>query len=311
MDKLTPHQSSVQISEFVSNLRNGIWLLGIPSWLFGISDRSMATLADGYLSAMDFMQLLTASLFFLSWLVLKPDQVEINTYPTDVNLIPHEIHPGSAQKRMLELRKLHLISQEYLLPFSHLCQIYHLLNLKHLETVHNFSLSNLKVVSVTHFQPTAVGGIIKFQTMLDSAFNALRIWRQPVVEVILALHNPHTVELNIPVYGDKRIVVMFNVEPVSDKEHKFFIDIYSNLNWPKPLLQLLLHLASCLTVFEDLPYLQKLAERNIDRLFSASMVSSHETAWLFRRFVELYGSARKSSQPIKMFESTDTVTEIA
>jgi hypothetical protein len=311
MDKLTYHQNPAKISAFVSNLRNGIWLLGIPSWLFGITDRSMATLADGYLSAMDFMQLLTASFFFLSWLFLKPDQVEINTYPTDVNLIPHEINPDSAQNRMLELRKLHLISQEYLLPFSHLCQIYHLLNLKHLETVHNFSLSNLKVVAVTHFQATDVGGIIKFQTMLDSDFNALRIWRQPVVEVILALHNPHTVELNIPVYGNKRIVVMFNVEPISDKEHRLFIDIYSNLNWPKPLLQLLLHLASCLTLFEDLPYLRKLGERNIDRLFNASMVSSHDTAWLFKRFVELYGSARKSSQSLKVPESKDTIREMA
>jgi hypothetical protein len=311
MDKLTSNQSSTELSAFITNLRNGIWLLGIPSWLFGITDRSLATLADGYLSAIDFTQLLTASFFFLSWLCLKPDQVQINTYPTDVNLLPHEINPDSAQNRMWELRKLHMISQEYILPFSHLCQIYHLLNLKHLETVHNFSLSNLKIVSVTHFQPTAIGGIIKFQTMLDSTFNALRIWRQPVVEVILALHNPHTVELNIPVYGNKRIVVMFNVEPISDKEHRLFIDIYSNLNWPKPLLQILLHIASCLTLFEDLPYLQKLGERNIDRLFNASTVSSHETAWLFKRFVELYGSARKSSQPMKVIEQKDTIAEMA
>ncbi|MFB2938860.1 hypothetical protein ACE1B6_26710 [Aerosakkonemataceae cyanobacterium BLCC-F154] len=311
MDKLTSEPTPVKISEFVTNLRNGIWLLGIPSWLFGITDRSMATLADGYLSAMDLMQLFTASFFFLSWLCLKPDRVEIDNYPTDVSLIPHEINPESAQNRMLELRQLHMISQEYILPFSHLCQIYHLLNLKHLETVHNFSLSNLRVVSVTHFQPTAIGGIIKFQTMLDSDFNALRIWRRPIVEVILALHNPHTVELNIPVYGNKRIVVMFNVEPISNKEHRLFIDIYSNLNWPKPLLQVLLHLASCLTLFEDMPYLRKLAERNIDRLFNANMVSSHETAWLFRRFVELYGSARKSSQSVKVLESKDKVREMA
>ncbi|MBE9223947.1 hypothetical protein IQ264_00445 [Phormidium sp. LEGE 05292] len=311
MDKLTSEQSSVEISEFITSLRNGIWLLGIPSWLFGITDRSMATLADGYLSAMDFMQLFTASFIFLSWLFLKPYQVEINTYPTDISLVPHEINPDSAQNRMLELRKLHMISQEYILPFSHLCQIYHLLNLKHLETVHSFSLSNLRVVSVTHFQPTAIGGIIKFQTMLNSDFNTLRIWRQPLVEVILALYNPYTVELNIPVYGNKRIVVMFNVEPISDKEHRLYIDIYSNLDWPKPLLQLLLHFASCLTLFEDLPYLRKLADRNIDRLFNVSMVSTHETAWLFKRFVELYGSAWKSSQSIKMLESKDTVTETA
>ena len=294
MNNSTLEQNSVQIHEFITNLRNGIWLLGIPSWLFGISDRSMATLADGYLSAMDFMQLFTASIFFLSWLFLKPDQIEINPYLIEANLIPYEIHSDSAQNRITELSKFHLISQEYLLPFSHLCQIYHLLNLKHLETVHSFSLNNLRVVSVTHFQPTAIGGIIKFQTMLDSAFNALRIWRQPVVEVILALHSLHTVELNIPVYGNKRIVVMFNVEPISEKEHKLFIDIYSNLNWPKPLLQILLHLASCLTLFEDLPYLRKLAERNIDRLFNTNMVPSHETAWLFGRFIELYGATQKS-----------------
>lgn len=58
--------------EFLSNLKNGIWILGISSWVFGITDRSIATFSDGYLSALDITQLLTASFFFISWLFLKP-----------------------------------------------------------------------------------------------------------------------------------------------------------------------------------------------------------------------------------------------
>ena len=58
--------------EFIGNLKNGIWLFGITSWLFGITDRSIASLADGYLSALDLMQLFTASTFFVAWIFLKP-----------------------------------------------------------------------------------------------------------------------------------------------------------------------------------------------------------------------------------------------
>ncbi|MDX2228723.1 MAG: hypothetical protein NW220_03750 [Leptolyngbyaceae cyanobacterium bins.349] len=57
---------------FLGKLRWGIWLLGISSWLFGITDRSLASFADGYLSAIDITQLFTASFFFVSWLFLKP-----------------------------------------------------------------------------------------------------------------------------------------------------------------------------------------------------------------------------------------------
>lgn len=58
--------------EFVGNLKNGIWLFGISSWLFGITDRSIASFADGYLSALDLTQLFTAATFFVAWLFLKP-----------------------------------------------------------------------------------------------------------------------------------------------------------------------------------------------------------------------------------------------
>ncbi|AFZ26193.1 hypothetical protein Cylst_4086 [Cylindrospermum stagnale PCC 7417] len=58
--------------EFLGTLKNGIWLFGISSWLFGITDRSIASFADGYLSALDLMQLFTAATFFVAWLFLKP-----------------------------------------------------------------------------------------------------------------------------------------------------------------------------------------------------------------------------------------------
>ncbi|KJH71464.1 hypothetical protein [Aliterella atlantica] len=64
-------QSSVD-SAFFGSLKNSIWLIGTSSWLFGITDRSIASLADGKLSALDLVQILTASLFFVGWLFLKP-----------------------------------------------------------------------------------------------------------------------------------------------------------------------------------------------------------------------------------------------
>ncbi len=295
---------SLQFSIFIANLRSSIWLLGIPSWIFGIADRSFASFADGYLSALELAQLFTASFFMLSWLYLKPEEsFQINDEGSlaisQPNLSYHqrEVSRCPTQARKLELQNYHMISQEYLLPFSPICQIYHLLNLKHLENVHSFSLNNLRILKVTDFQATAIGGMVKFETIVDSPLNALRIWRQPIAEVMLILHDRNTVELNIPVYGDKRMIVIFHVEDINSKEHKLFIDIYSNLNWPKPILQILLHIASCLTLFEDLPYLRKLAEKKIDRLLSSHKLPTHETMWLYRRFVELYGSKSEYSLP--------------
>lgn len=306
----------LEISLFITNFKNGIWVFGIPSWLFGITDRTVASFADGYLSAIEVIHLFTASFFFLSWLYLKPDQSLtsdslgiIQNYRADANPYQNEGYL-SIQARMIELQEQHMIGQEYILPFPYLCQIYHLLNLKHLESIHNFSLNNLKVINVSHFQPTAIGGMVKFQTVLDSPINPLRIWRQPMVEVDLTLHSPYTVELSIPVYNGKRIVVIFNAIPLSNTEHKFLVDIYSDLEWPRPLLQIILHFASCLTLFEDLPYLQKLAQRNIQRLVSLNRVSNHETMWLFQRFVDLYGSSIESSEPkaIKAIEESQGAT---
>lgn len=283
-----------EIYHLFNRFRNGVWLVGIPSSLFGAIDRLTAAFADGYVSAIEFVHFVTAILCVMGWLYLKPK----SSVDSEVALLQEhhqltgveETYLETAQLRMAELQEQHMIHQEYVLPFSYVCQIYHLLNLKHLESVHSFSLNNLRVIQVNHMQPTEIGGVVKFQTVLDSPFNALRIWRQPVVEVELTLHTPFTVELSIPVYNGKRMTVIFNAIPLNKTQHKLFIDIYSDLTWYKPLLKVLLHAASCLTLFEDLPYLQKLATRKIYRLVQLDRISNHETMWLFKRFAALYGS---------------------
>ncbi len=197
--------------------------------------------------------------------------------------------------RMLQLKQYHTISQEYILPIPYLCQIYHLLNLKHLEVVHGFSLKGLKIGKISKFETTNTGGIIKFQTTLVSSLNVLRIWRQPIVDVELTLHNPYTIELNVGIYRNQKITVLFNVLPLGEREHKLSIDIYSNIGITKPVFQILLHVASCLTLFEDLPYLRKLAERNPRRLVRSAKGSKCKTMQLFNRFVDLYGSNLEQS----------------
>jgi hypothetical protein len=286
----------------VDNLRDRIWAVGIPSWLFGISERAIAIFTDDYISILKIVQLFIAFLFFASWLYLKPeislddsDEKE-ESYQLDIESEQLEIYKSIVANRMIDLQKQHAIKQDYILPFPYQCQIYHLLNLKHLETIHSFSLNNLRVVNVSHTQTTNFGGIIGFQTTLNSPVNILRIWRQSLVEVNLTLHTPYTIELNIPVYNDKHITVMFNAIPLTNHTHRLLIDIYTNLKGPKPILQWLLHLASSLTLFEDLPYLRKLAERNAHRLGDFNRNSHCQTMWLYQRFVDLYGQNQAPAQ---------------
>lgn len=301
--ELVDNHPFTEIYHLFDRFRNGVWLVGIPSWIYGAFDRVMAAFTDGYVSAIEFFHFVTAILFLMGWLYLRPR----SDADSGVSLLQQypltgleETYLETAQSRMAELQDQHMIHQEYVLPFSYVCQIYHLLNLKHLESVHSFSLNNLRVIQVNQMHPTDIGGSIKFQTTLDSPLNALRIWRQPVVEVDLTLHTPFTVELSIPVYGGKRMTVMFNAIPLNQTQHKLFIDIYSDLKWYKPLLQLLLHAASCLTLFEDLPYLQKLAKRKIHRMVQLDRIPNSETMWLFKRFVALYGSTIAPTQAIEV-----------
>ena len=294
--------ASAKVSLLVTKLRSGIWNFGVLYWMFTITEQSFTFLADSYLSGVELAQLLKVSLLFIAWIYLRPeaklglsaeDIKTLKYYRLDSSTPQHETYRHKTEARMLQLEKYHLISQEYVLSVPYLCQMYHLLNLKHLESVHGFSLNNLKVLDVSQIEATTIGGAIKFQTVLDSPFNVLRIWRQPVVEVGLTLHTPYTVELSIPIYSGKKIVVMFNVLPLGDNTHKLFIDIYSNLVFPKPILQIILHIAASLTVFEDLPYLQKLAEGNIHH---SAKLSDRKTMWLFKRFVDLYGSSLEQPQ---------------
>lgn len=312
LDRVTKSESIsdrfIETSLLVTKIRNGIWSLGIPSWVVGIADRGVASFADGYISAAEIFQIITAAFLFISWLYLKPEESWNNSNLGEIENCWNDLHPQqndlyltTIKNRMLELQSQHKISQEYILPFPYICQIYHLLNLKHLENVHNFSLNNLKVIDVNYIHATDIGGMVKFQTVLDSPVNALRIWRQPVVEAGLTLHTPYTVELKIPVYGSKNIIVIFNALPLNHQEHKFFIDIYTDLEWSKPLLQVLFHFAACLTLFEDLPYLRQLATMSTERLFNSSRNSERRTMWLFRRFVELYGT---KVEPTKALEAS-------
>jgi hypothetical protein len=281
--------------------QRSIWFVAILLGGFSLFSRVIFALADNHFTVVEVSQIMAGLLIFFSWLWFKPGDKEassssdyslsrLNEYQAGLKSYQGEPYLHTTQVRMNELRHQHMITQEYIFPFPYLCQIYHLLNLKHLEDVHSFSLSNLKVVKVSDFQSTMIGGAMRFQTILESPINTLRIWRQSLVEVELILHTPYTIELNIPAYGDKRIIVIFNVVPLTPDEHKLLIDVYSNLRWPKPILQAILHLASSLTVFEDFPYLQKLAKHNLERLTQPNRVSSHETMWLFNRFAELYGS---------------------
>lgn len=287
-----------EFSSFWARTKYGVWSFIALSWLFEVVAESVASLADRYLSTTELLHLSITSFFFVIWLFWGPKKgfsrsnvSVLQSYQFNSNSHQDEGHLRTAQVRMIELQEQHTISQEYTLPFPYLCQIYHLLNLKHLERIHDFSLNNLKVVEVSSFQFTTTGGKLRFKTILDSPVNPLRIWRQPIVEVGLTLHTPYTVELSIPVYNHKQITVIFNALPLNDTEHKLFIDIYTDLEWPQLPLQILLHFASCLTLFEDLPYLRKLADRDIRHLINLNKVSDHETMWLFRRFVDLYGSS--------------------
>lgn len=296
-----------QPSLVMTKLRCGIWNVGIFSWVFAVIERSFTFFGDGDPSTIELAQLFLVSLILITWIYLKPENPRsliaenistLRYYKLGSDTPQHEAYRRKTEARMLQLEKYHLITQEYFLPIPYLCQIYHLLNLKHLESIHGFSLNNLKVIDVRQLEATAIGGIIKFQTVLDSSPNVLSMLRHPVVEVELTLHTPYTIELTIPVYNNKKIAVIFNILPLGDNAHKLFIDMYSNLAFPKPILQFFLHCASCITLFEDLPYLHKLAKCNLRRRIKSEKVSSHETMQLLKRFVDLYGSSLEKPQSI-------------
>lgn len=269
----------------------GLWLLAIPAIVYGAVDRGLAAFAESATNVNDVSYCLIALVLLLAWvgIGLAENQSATAILNKDKASIPAIAVPPSSDC---------IAQQIYRLPFPYLCQIYHLLNLKHLEDIHRFSLGNLKVIKISHFQETQMGGQIRFKTVLDSPFNVLRLWRDPSVDVDLTIHSPHQIELNVPAYGQKCIRVLFSVIPLNAEEHYLCIQMFSNLQWPRELLKAILLLAASLTLLEDLPYLRHLARRSYKQLSRRPLQTKEtsQTMQLFHRYVDLYSDRREFQQ---------------
>lgn len=66
--------STPSSAAFLASLKQGIWILCIPAWLFGTLERGATAIADHVLSTSDVIQILTAAFFLASWLLLKPSK---------------------------------------------------------------------------------------------------------------------------------------------------------------------------------------------------------------------------------------------
>jgi len=262
-----------------------IWLLGIPAILYGAIDRGIAAFSKsstGTVEVSNISYCMIALVLLLVWVFMgfMPEE-----HQEPLRLEETEWKYTAKQKPNLEF----IAEQSFRLPFPYICQIYHLLNLKHLEEIHRFSLGNLRVMKVSHFRETHSGGQLRFKTMLDSPFNVLRMWRDPSVDVDLTIHAPHQIELKVPAYRQKSIKVLFTVIPLNGQEHQLHIQMFSDLQWPRELLRAILLLASSLTLLEDLPYLNQLSKRNLTSSYAyATEGQTSQTMQLFRRYTQLY-----------------------
>lgn len=281
-------QRDLPIADFLKRniFMYSLWLVGIPAFIYGLADRGLVAYQRNFSEVTLLSHCMIAFVALVSWLIIgmavkSSDAAEVKARSrTSAPLL----------KQRFKLPNVCLAEQTYRLPFSHRCQIYHLLNLKHLEDIHRFSLGNLKVTEVSHFKETQTGGRIRFKTELDSSTNVLRLWRNPVVEVELILHTPYHIELKVPAYNQKNIHVLFNVLPISDREHTLSVQIFSDLKWPNILLRAVLIIAASLTLLEDLPYLNQLDHGKVGRPKQLlSSPPSAPTMQLFRRYVHLYG----------------------
>lgn len=263
-----------------SIFKYGLWLMGIPAILYGATDRGMAAFKSQGIEITNVSYCLIALVILLAWICIGIDSDLAGSAGPNALLSQAKSQPDAP---------VCVAQQSVRLPFPYSCQIYHLLNLKHLEHVHRFSLGNLKVAGISSFHKTRAGGLLRFQTELHSSLNVLRLWRQPKVEVDLILHTPYQIELKIPAYGDNVICVLFTVIPLSTNEHQLTVQMFTNLNWPREFLRVLLLLASSITLLEDLPYLAKLAQRQA--VSSKQALSKRPAAHdmqLFQRYLDLY-----------------------
>jgi hypothetical protein len=69
-------ERATETTRFLISMKNGIWILWIPAWLFGMVERGIIAWADRLLTLSDVFQVLTAGFFLVSWLFLKPSQFD-------------------------------------------------------------------------------------------------------------------------------------------------------------------------------------------------------------------------------------------
>lgn len=264
----------------------GMWLIGIPVFLYGAAERGIAAYNGQFAEVTLLSHCMIALMALLGWFIMG---MAVNTAEpiTGRSRSPQALAPLNAEP----LAPLSCVAEQtYHLPFSHQCQIYHLLNLKHLEEIHRFSLGNLKVTEVSDFQETQTGGTLRFKTVLDSPTNILRLWRDPSVEVDLTLHTPYQIELKVPIYNQKHIHVLFEVLPLATDEHQFSIKMFSDLGWPQTVMRAILIIAASLTLLEDLPYLNRLSTINLGRSRQPDReVLKTPNMQLFCQYLRLYG----------------------
>lgn len=261
-----------------------LWLLGIPAIIYGAVDRGIAAFAQASIQVTDISYCMIALILLFGWIGIGVTTAEDEPLSADQGKCT-QFRPTPPNS----LCNSECIAQQsYRLPYPFICQIYHLLNLKHLEDVHRLSLGNLKITKIGHFHKTQKGGQLRFRTMLDSPFNVLRLWRNHSVDVDLTIHAPHQIELKVPVYRQKHIRVLFSVIPLGHAAHQLRIQIFSNLRWPREFLRAVFLLASSLTLLEDLPYLNQLAKRNRTSFHHAAHGQSSQAMQLFQRYVHLY-----------------------
>lgn len=60
---------------FLASLKQGIWLLCIPVWLFGTLERGATAFSHTSVTAFDLIQIFIAGFFLVGWLLLKPKSV--------------------------------------------------------------------------------------------------------------------------------------------------------------------------------------------------------------------------------------------
>jgi hypothetical protein len=69
---MNDRQLALEAREFLTSLRQWIWVLCIPAWLFGTIERGANAFSHRLITPLDLIQISTAAFFLTCWLLLKP-----------------------------------------------------------------------------------------------------------------------------------------------------------------------------------------------------------------------------------------------